>query len=314
MEIEGSSSSSSSEDDSDSYGSSESSSGDSDYTSDSEEEARSRLLLKPTFIPKSRRVTVAERERMEAEEAAVLEEEKKRLQERQAESRQMVLDEIQRDLEKPTFGAVDGDIAAIAAMDRDVAYAGGTLRGRDGAEIILSSSSSEDSEDELELERWKLRELQRLRRDRDERLNAERQQAEVERRRKMTDAEIELENERLGLKRQAEEEEARSGKMQFLQRYYHKGVFFMDENQDDELFQRDFNAPTGEDKEVDKAALPEVMQVKNFGKRGRTKYTHLVDQDTSDLRNNPWASRIARQTSAKFRRFRGSGAIVGGRR
>ena len=33
--------------------------------------------------------------------------------------------------------------------------------------------------------------------------------------------------------------------------------------------------------------LPKVMQVKNFGRSGRTKYTHLVDQDTTQF-DSPW--------------------------
>lgn len=31
------------------------------------------------------------------------------------------------------------------------------------------------------------------------------------------------------------------------------------------------------------------MQVKNFGRSGRTKYTHLVDQDTTTF-DSPWAA------------------------
>jgi len=41
--------------------------------------------------------------------------------------------------------------------------------------------------------------------------------------------------------------------------------------------------PTGFDK-VDKTALPKPLQVKNFGLAGRTKYTHLQDQDTSNVK------------------------------
>eukprot|EP00951_Prasinocladus_malaysianus_P021867 scaffold181711_cov42-Prasinocladus_malaysianus.AAC.2 len=76
-------------------------------------------------------------------------------------------------------------------------------------------------------------------------------------------------------------------KWSFMQKYWHKGAYFQeasdgkDQTGVDNIFRRDFSAPTGEDK-MDKTMLPKVMQVKNFGRSGRTKYTHLLDQDTTD--------------------------------
>ena len=76
------------------------------------------------------------------------------------------------------------------------------------------------------------------------------------------------------------------GKYKFLQKYYHRGAFYLDK--EEEVLKQDFAMPTLED-HFDKTILPKVMQVKNFGRCGRTKYTHLVDQDTTNF-DSPWVN------------------------
>ena len=47
-----------------------------------------------------------------------------------------------------------------------------------------------------------------------------------------------------------------------------------------------------------------VIQVKNFGRSGRTKYTHLVDQDTTAF-DSPWMADTA--MNLKFHTSKGGG-------
>ena len=87
---------------------------------------------------------------------------------------------------------------------------------------------------------------------------------------------------------------------------------------DDKIFERDFLAPTGQDKEVDREFLPKVLQVKKWGLKGRTKYTHLTDQDTTRKDANPWVKGVdiskqigmaGRGIPMKIRPLAGEGAI-----
>jgi len=144
----------------------------------------------------------------------------------------------------------------------------------------------------LEFQEWQVRELQRLKHESSKRSEREQLLADTERRRNMTDAERALEDAelvRLGMAKDPKQKPAAKGR--FLQRYHHKGAFYMDEDSlarseketgKEDIRRRDVSmVPTGMDKDFNLELLPENMRKKGFGKRNRTKYTHLADQDTS---------------------------------
>lgn len=64
--------------------------------------------------------------------------------------------------------------------------------------------------------------------------------------------------------------------------------------QDDDLLRRDYAGAT--ESSVDMTLLPKVMQVRDFGKASRTKYTHLADQDTSQ---GGWGAALRRPPGAQ---------------
>lgn len=233
----------------------------SEYETDSDEEQSAVAMVKPIFVPKSERDTIAERERIEAEERALEEMVKRRLEERKVETKQIVVEEVRKYEEIQKNMETEADIADVDTDD-------------------------ENNEAE-EYEVWKTREIARLKRDREGREAMMKEKEEIEKVRNMTE-----EERREWERRNPKPLSAPKQKWRFMQKYYHKGAFFQsnaDERMStagsDAIYERDFSAPTGEDK-MDKSILPKVMQVKHFGRSGRTKWTHLVNEDTTDW-NNP---------------------------
>ncbi|XP_030621635.1 microfibrillar-associated protein 1 [Chanos chanos] len=236
-----------------------------EYT-DSEDETEPRL--KPVFIRKKDRVTVAEREAEEQKQKELEAEAKKQAEERRRYTLKIVEEEAKKEFEENRR-----TLAALEALDTD----------------------GENEEEEYEA--WKVRELKRIKRDREAREALEKEKSEIDRFRNLTEEERRAELRNNG---KVVTNKATKGKYKFLQKYYHRGAFFMDEEED--VYKRDFSAPTLED-HFNKTILPKVMQVKNFGRSGRTKYTHLVDQDTTSF-DSAWAQESA-QNSKFFKQKAG---------
>ncbi|MEW5302120.1 MAG: hypothetical protein WDW36_004930 [Sanguina aurantia] len=232
---------------------------DEEEESEEEDEGTGRRLLKPIFVAKESRETIAARDRLEAEEAALAEADRKRVEERKLETRAILLERLTME-----------EAAAKAAAA--------------GPKELEDVDTDEEGDSVEAYESWKGRELRRIKRDHEEKETLEAEAELKEKLKNMTELERALWE-----KANPKDSVADKGKekWRYLQKYWHKGAYFQENADDvrgttgvDSIFARDFSGPTGEDK-FDKNLMPAVMQVKNFGRSGRTKYTHLLDQDTT---------------------------------
>lgn len=228
-----------------------------EYT-DSEEETGPRL--KPVFVKKRERITIVEKEKEQIKKKQAEKEAAKRAEERKRQTVKMVEEEVRAEDVKNRINK--------------------------GEEARLEDVNTDDDDDEVAYEAWKLRELKRLKRDREEREAIQKERIEIERMRNMTEEErrVELRN-----NPKLVTNKTSKGQYKFMQKYYHRGAFYLDSEED--ILKRDFSSATLDD-HFDKTVLPKVMQVKNFGRSGRTKYSHLVDQDTTQF-DSPWLSESA---------------------
>ena len=250
--------------------------------SDSEDDPSRAAMVKPVFVPKSQRDTVAERERVEAEMDADWERREAQKQRRAEESRALAL--RRRATPRRRGAARRGDAR------------GGVRRG-DGRRRRRAVAYAA----------WRLRELGQVLGERERRRRALEEREEQERVRGMSEEQKAAERAALSRRGPVDPEggpDPGGGgggrkKMGFLQKYYHKGAFFQERADDRfgtagpaEIYARDFSEATGGDKGVDKSTLPKAMQVRGdkFGKIGQTKYTHLADQDTSRRPDDEWGN------------------------
>ena len=262
------------------------SSSESESSESDDEDYPTRTIAKPVFRKKEERDTIQEKLQEEKEEEERQKREEKEREQQREESRKLVVEEVEKEKE-------------AEKQDDDP---------------TMPDDEDRSDDEEIEFNEWRLRELYRIKRyvaihdtlikrndytmsllftcrDRDERLRNEWERAETERRRNLTPEERAKEDrelEKQGFKTFKKEKR----KLGFMQKYYHRGVFYMDEDsvQKDDVRKRSYDAPTGEDR-IDKTQLPGVMQVRgsDFGKRSRTKWTHLAAEDT--LKDTPWAQK-----------------------
>lgn len=148
---------------------------------------------------------------------------------------------------------------------------------------------------------WRLRELRRIKRSKEDRERSQREEELLQSERNLTEEE-KKKRDVLKMNRYLK---AKGGEMNFMQRYYHKGSFFIGDadgvaaaggsssengtantsTRAAELMSRDYGSSLtgGDTSTATMQSLPSLKQVRNWGKRSRSKWTHLVEEDTTSF-------------------------------
>jgi microfibrillar-associated protein 1 len=227
-------------------------------------------MPKIAFVPKSKRGTIAAAEKAH-EDSEQSKKKKEKEKELKALETQMAVVEVlrkEREGNEQDVSEDQNDLAGIPDVDEDD-----------------DNFPDEDSEG---YRMWEDREIMRLVEEALEKSREKNKQAlkeEKKRMAKMTDEERIKEDETLleSAKRPSREGGGKGGP-KFLQRYQHKGAFYMDSDKmdaDDVRLKNYHLQASGDLANVDVKNLPKVMQVRNFGRKGQSKYTHMKDQDTT---------------------------------
>merc|ERR1712157_157851 len=219
--------------------------------------------LKPVFTRKKDRLTLEDEEAQQQKQADREKEATRKAEERREYTLSVVKDEIAKEKESNDYKQTKTSINSLAKA--------------------MAELDTNDEDEEQGFKKWKLREFDRLKREkaiRDEEL-----QIEEDRARRAEMRESDLLAEALERKEKKDQNPEVREKQKFLQRYYHKGAYFQDDEELVAKMKARGQAPTLEDK-FDRSVVPEVMQSKYFGKRSQSKHTHLSKEDTS--RRDAW--------------------------
>jgi microfibrillar-associated protein 1 len=210
-------------------------------------------VSKPLFVPKSKRGTIAALEAQQQKLEDVEERKLKEKEKRTLQSRALVAEAVST--------SEKNNLSSSAVGDEDEF---------DGQSIPDDEDPTSPELAQAERDAWEVRELIRILREIDKAAEEEFERAELERRRNMKDEDFKDESYRA-----PGEARRKNDGSKYLQRYHHRGAFYMDDDTLEQAGEDDVRhraaeysrAATGEDK-IDKAALPEVMQVKKFGFAG----------------------------------------------